>query len=125
MARYFQEKESNIIDNVREQIHNEFGIVPTAYCYDGLQFRKNDITDIVKARAKTAKGDTELKSRYGFNPMEAMELKNLPKYAQEGAYNEYHRLHGIPEKGVAGYNYEELIFYGKYLKERGPRESGK
>ena len=86
---------------------------------------KNDITDIVKARAKTAKGDTELKSRYGFNPMEAMEFKNLPKYAQEGAYNEYHRLHGIPEKGVAGYNYEELIFYGKYLKERGPRESGK
>ena len=46
LARYFQEKESNIIDNVREQIHNEFGIVPTAYCYDGLQFRKNDITDI-------------------------------------------------------------------------------
>jgi len=86
---------------------------------------KNDIVDIVKARAKTAKGDTELKSRYGFNPMEAMEFKNLPKYAQEGAYNEYHRLHGIPEKGVAGYNYEELIFYGKYLKERGPRESGK
>lgn len=85
---------------------------------------KNDIADIVKARAKTAKGDTELKSRYGFNPMEAMEFKNLPKYAQEGAYNEYHRLHGIPEKGVAGYNYEELIFYGKYLKERGPRESG-
>jgi len=86
---------------------------------------KNDIVDIVKARAKTAKNDTELKSRYGFNPMEAMEFKNLPKYAQEGAYNEYHRLHGIPEKGVAGYNYEELIFYGKYLKERGPRESGK
>jgi len=86
---------------------------------------KNTITDIVKYKSKTAQGDSELKSRYGFNPMEALAFRKLPKFAQEGAYNEYHRLHGTPEKGTAGYNYEELIYYGEYLKDRGPRESGK
>ena len=46
IARYFQEKESNIIDKVYDYIKKKYKIRPTAYCYDGLQFRKSDITEI-------------------------------------------------------------------------------
>ncbi len=46
IARFFQEKESNIIDKVYDYIKKNYKIRPTAYCYDGLQFRKEDITDI-------------------------------------------------------------------------------
>lgn len=43
LSRYFQERESNIIDNVYDYIKKHFKISPTVYCYDGLQFLKNDI----------------------------------------------------------------------------------
>jgi hypothetical protein len=43
LSRYFQERESNIIDNVYDYIKKHFKISPTVYCYDGLQFFKNDI----------------------------------------------------------------------------------
>lgn len=43
LSRYFQERESNIIDNVYDYIKKHFKIRPTVYCYDGLQFLKNDI----------------------------------------------------------------------------------
>jgi len=43
LALFFQEKESNIIDNTYDFIKKEFNIKPTAYCYDGLQFLKKDI----------------------------------------------------------------------------------
>ena len=45
IARYFQQKESEIIDNVYNFVKKEYKITPTTYCYDGLQFRKKDIKD--------------------------------------------------------------------------------
>ncbi len=45
LSRYFQERESNIIDNVYDYIKKHFKIRPTVYCYDGLQFLKSDIPD--------------------------------------------------------------------------------
>ena len=46
IARYFQELESKIIDNTYNFIKKTFNIRPTAYCYDGLQYRKSDISNI-------------------------------------------------------------------------------
>ena len=46
IARYFQELESKTIDNTYNFIKKTFNIRPTAYCYDGLQYRKSDISNI-------------------------------------------------------------------------------
>ena len=46
ISRYFQELESKIIDNTYNFIKKTFNIRPTAYCYDGLQYRKSDISNI-------------------------------------------------------------------------------
>jgi len=46
IARYFQELESKTIDNTYNFIKKTFKIRPTAYCYDGLQYRKSDISNI-------------------------------------------------------------------------------
>jgi hypothetical protein len=46
IARYFQELESKTIDNTYNFIKKTFNIRPTAYCYDGLQYRKTDISNI-------------------------------------------------------------------------------
>ncbi len=46
IARYFQELESKTIDNTYNFIKKTFNIRPTAYCYDGLQYRKCDISNI-------------------------------------------------------------------------------
>lgn len=46
LAMFFQDKESIIMDNVYDFIKKTYNIRPTAYCYDGLQFLKTDITDV-------------------------------------------------------------------------------
>lgn len=75
---------------------------------------KQDIEALVKRKAMLAKGEAELTERFGFNPMKAVSFKELPKFARENALKRYHEVHGVPDDTVKGYNYDELIYYGKY-----------
>lgn len=46
LARYFQNQERLIIDKLYDFVKQHYNIKPTTYCFDGLQFRKQDIADI-------------------------------------------------------------------------------
>ena len=78
---------------------------------------KGEIEDLVKRKAKLSKD--ELISRFGFNPMEALEFKNRDKFARERALMRYHELHGVPDDKTRGYNYDELIYYAKFYESQG------
>lgn len=45
LARYFQNREADIIDKAYDWIKQTYKIKPTAYCYDGFQYRKKDIAE--------------------------------------------------------------------------------
>jgi hypothetical protein len=78
---------------------------------------KQDIEDLVKRKARAS--DDAMLSRFGFNPIKAADFKNLPKFARENALRRYHELHGVPDDTTKGYNYDELIYYGKFYVEQG------
>jgi len=80
---------------------------------------KQDIEDLVKRKARAS--DDAMLSRFGFNPIKAVDFKNLPKFAREEALRHYHELHGVPDDSTKGYNYDELIYIGKYYKEIGDK----
>ena len=80
---------------------------------------KQEIEDLVKRKARASQ-DVML-NRFGFNPIEAYDFRQLPKFAREKALQRYHEVHGVPDDKTKGYNYEELIYYAKYYKEVGSR----
>jgi hypothetical protein len=80
---------------------------------------KQDIEDLVKRKARASQ-DVML-SRFGFNPIEALDFKNMDKFAREKALQRYHEVHGVPDNKTKGYNYEELIYYAKYYEAIGDR----
>tara|TARA_R100001510_G_C7655418_1_gene214576 strand:- start:117 stop:3761 length:3645 start_codon:yes stop_codon:yes gene_type:complete len=80
---------------------------------------KQDIEDLAKRKARAS--DDAMLSRFGFNPIKALDFKNLSKFARENALNRYHELHGVPDDSTKGYNYDELIYYGKFYEEQGKK----
>jgi hypothetical protein len=46
LACFFQDRERLIIEDTHDFIMKQFGIAPTAYCFDGFQVKKQDVPDV-------------------------------------------------------------------------------
>ena len=77
---------------------------------------KQDIEQFARRKAKLQKQN--LKSKYGFNPLEVADFKKYSKFARDKAFTRYHEVNGKPES-TTDYNYDELIYYAKYYDEVG------
>jgi len=77
---------------------------------------KQDIEGLIRRKMKLQK-DT-LKSKYGFNPLDAVDFTKYSKFARDKAFTRYHEVNGKPESST-DYNYEELSYYAKYYEEVG------
>ena len=77
---------------------------------------KQDIEGFVRRKMKLQKD--ALKSKYGFDPMEAVAFNKYSKFARDKAFTRYHEVNGKPESS-SDYNYEELSYYARYYDEVG------
>ena len=110
IAAFFQEKEATVIDATCNFIKKRFKIKPTAYCYDGFQFRKSDIEDcklfiseinknvdvvfeIKEFAEKLSECEPHKKTIY----LDHEEFNMLPEgLPQEIYFNEYYfKIHGL------------------------------
>lgn len=106
IARYFQNREADIIDEAYDWIKKTYKIRPTAYCFDGFQYRKKDIAE---PDSFISRLNNEFDVEFVIKPF-SVKLSPVPEY-KDAVYFDVKEFNSIPEEGGMREDYFEKYYF--------------